>query len=521
MHPSFNNLFGSVRGMRRAVIFIRAFAVALWRTAYADLPRWGLWLWLLLRLFLRRAGGFFGGLVKKSLTRRILAGLVLMVLLWGAYTAGLHAPQAFAPPAAADDSTPAMAQTLPSTEPEVKTLTLYFDDRWSLPEGEALFSLGKNIPDDAGDRAILQPAGGVLIATGIGTTTITLSSGDLRVTVKPAPISLLLLIGQSNMEGNESDPADSVAGPPGQVYSSYGPSSVKLAGIVGGNEEIPVLTIGSTDSLTAAALTGERSRMSRAGTALVYPITALTSGGGGKGGPDSGIAWGWNQATGEKVWTVNAAHSGSSIMTWLPGAENFRSAVSLFRAAERTLSEEVASGHYTVSHLGYFWLQGCSDNQMSAEEYKTNFLSMHTALKSALRCDLGEVEFAAILMVQAADGTENFTTWRELAMDGPRSAQYEMGAALSGDFSDVYVVSTIMESWVYDESEENTGVSAYFSRKYGDFITYPVQCGRTNWPIPQTPEDVKDSIHYNQVGYNEIGLDAAENMTGILNLLKK
>ena len=514
MRSDLGSYFEPARGLRRLCLFVRVLAVALWRTVRFDAPKYILLLKLTLLLTLRRLREF--GMAKRQLLRPAVFAMVGILMLCGAYALGVRVQ--------AKPEAVAAVNTLPGSSAQIADsgiheLTLRFDDRWTVSQGTEVLSLGVNMPDNPIDGAILRLDGGVIAVVGTGTTTVTFSSGEIRVTVLPAPISLLLLIGQSNMEGNEGDPACSIACPSGQAYSSYGPSSPKLAKVIGNDRDIPLLTQDSADLLVPFALSGERSRLSRAGTVLLYPLNALTTDGGGKAGPDSGIAWGWIAATGEKVWIVNAAHSGSSILTWLPGAENFREAKAMYQAAEKTLAEEVASGHYTVSHMGYFWLQGCADNAMSSSEYKECFLAMHRGLKAALRCELGELEFSGILMVQAADGTDSFTTWRELAMNGPRTAQYEMGADFSGDCSDVFVVSTIMENWVYDDRGVNTGVFDYFSKKYGDYITYPIQDGRINWPIPKIPEDVKDSIHYNQVGYNEIGIDAAENMARILKLL--
>lgn len=516
MRNDLGSYFEPARGLRRLWLIIRVLAVALWRTVRSDAPKYIVLLRLTLLLALRRLRQF--GIAKRHLLKAAAFSLAGILLLCGAYALGVSAQSK---PEAAAAITILPGGIPQNADSDIQGLTLRFDDRWIVSPGTDVLSLGDNKPENPIDDEILRLDDGIITAVGTGTTNVTLSDKKIRVTVIPAPISLLLLIGQSNMEGNEGDPACSIACPPGEVYSSYGPSSVKLAKVIGGNSSIPLLTKDSSALLVPLSLSGTESRIGRAGTALLYPLNALTAGGGGKAGPDSGIAWGWIAAMGEKIWTVNAAHSGSSILTWLPGAENFCEAEAMYRAAEETLSKEIAAGHYTLSHMGYFWLQGCADNGMSSSEYKECFLAMHRGLKAALRCELGPIEFAGILMVQAADGTENFTTWRELAMNGPRTAQYEMGADFSGDCSDIFVVSTIMENWVYDDKGENTGVFDYFSNKYGEYITYPVQDGRTNWPIPKMPEDVKDSIHYNQVGYNEIGIDAAENMARILTLLSK
>ena len=67
----------------------------------------------------------------------------------------------------------------------------------------------------------------------------------------------------------------------------------------------------------------------------------------GKSGIDSALADQWVKKLKEKVWVVNAAHGGSSIITWLPkkGADNnFWQAVALYKACERTLNKEIKAG---------------------------------------------------------------------------------------------------------------------------------------------------------------------------------
>ena len=507
-----NDPFGQVRGPRKLLLYIRAYALALWRTGWPCAYKLGLIAVLYVRLCFRRLGAFSRPL--RRFLKPALAVLAVCLALCAAYQTGLGAQPARA-------LAPAGERTAPEqpSEPENPVLTLFFDDRWAVPPGSEVQTLGDNIPAHPGDGAVLSLHKGVLTAVGTGETVITLDGSPLTVRVEPAPISLLLLLGQSNMEGNEGDRARSVACPEGQVYSTYGPSSVKLAGLVGGDRRIPLLSADTAEDLVPAALTGERSAVSRLGSRLRYPVDALIAGGGGKGGPDSGIAYAWHQQTGEKVWVVNAANSGSDIASWQPGEDNFREAVALCAAAQATLRGEVAAGHYTVAHMGYFWLQGCADKDLPAAAYKAAFLRMHRGLQEALDGDLAALEFAAILMVQAADGADSFTTWRELTMNGPRQAQYELGASLSADCCDIFVASTVMEGWVYDENGRNDGVRAYFEEKYGQYLTYPLQNRTKSWAIPETPEDVKDTIHYNQVGYNEIGLDAAENMARVLRLL--
>ena len=49
-------------------------------------------------------------------------------------------------------------------------------------------------------------------------------------------------------------------------------------------------------------------------------IDAFAPGGGGTIGEGSALAWKWNQLTGEKVWVLNTAKGGSTIIDWLPSS---------------------------------------------------------------------------------------------------------------------------------------------------------------------------------------------------------
>lgn len=376
------------------------------------------------------------------------------------------------------------------------------------------------------DSAVVTLDGDTLIATGIGTAKVYMNGQLYEITVEAAPISLLLLIGQSNMQGNEGNANQSIICEDGQVYATYADSYS--------------MTIDNATNYAASALTGEYASINVNGTTTDlegYPIYALNEAGSGKAGPDSGFAYQWAKATGEKVWVVNAAHGGSSITTWQKGGTNYEEAIALFSACQTTLKKEIAAGHYILSHMGYFWCQGCADEQKTAEWYVDKFLAMHENLKTELAFDADSnletedvtLEFANIILTLAGhdgyigyrfggyetDADSFFMSFEELEMRGQRVAQYWMGA--NPELTDINLVCNIGDSWVTLPDGSN-GVKDYFASHYENGrVDYEVQVAQSeSWYSPTTPKAVKDSIHYNQIGYNEVGIEAARNALYLL-----
>jgi len=377
------------------------------------------------------------------------------------------------------------------------------------------------------DTAVVTLKGNNLVATGIGTAKVRIDGELYEVTVTTAPISLLLLIGQSNMRGSEGNADQSIVCPDGMVYATFGDDRGDTEGI---------MNVNNATNFAASALTGEYSTINVNGTTdnlSYYPINSLTDAGKGTFGPDSGFAYEWVKQTGEKVWVVNAAHGGSSITSWQPNATNFKEAVLLFSACQETLRKEIAAGHFTLSHMGYFWCQGCSDYSWTAEKYVTNYLAMHNGLKSSLAfdhdsddvTDSRNFEFSGIIPVRAGhdyndgyredvyiDTTTNkfYESFKDLQMTGPRVAQYWM--TNNSELEDIWLVCNIGEDWVWMPDGTN-GVSDYFLSHYAngtvDYTTQVAQ--KASWYTPTTPKDVHDSIHYNQIGYNEVGRESARN----------
>lgn len=417
-------------------------------------------------------------------------------------------------------------------------ITLKYDDRYTfkkeIKEIKTISVKSDNVQTGGKDSEVLkiqEDSDNKVVAAGCGKAVVELKSGKkIGVTVKAAKISLLLLIGQSNMEGSpdklgslEEYQNEYVVNKEGKVYSTYGPSTLSHSLTNGCFQTVsPKLTIWNPDEYVPGSLTDNSSEKEWKRTNNLTDAEQAT----GKTGVDGALAKEWVKRTDEKVWLVNAAHSGSSIDTWLPGKErinnNFWQAVSLYKTCEQLLNKEIEAGHYKLSHKGYFWLQGETDDNMSAKKYLEKFLKMHNGIKNELGTGRvkkyknvdQKIEFAGILMVRAhGDPTDN----SDLYMTGPRKAQYYMCNSSKEKFKDIYLASHISEDWVTD-----AGVDLYFKSKYPTIEKYMEfnNMKKQDVEIPSQVEDVHQSVHYTQLGYNELGRDAAANICYALKYVK-
>ncbi len=413
-------------------------------------------------------------------------------------------------------------------EEETEPLSLRYDDRYDV-SGKSVeivdagkptsYKVGYGVAEGTFDDAVVTLSGEKLIATGIGTAKVRIDGVLYEITVEASPISLLLLIGQSNMQGSEGDANQSIICPDGIVYSTYG--------------DRYTMTVDNAANFAPSAIAGENSAINVNGTTdniKDWPIYLLNEAGAGKIGPDSGFAYEWAKQTGEKVWVVNAAHGGTAINTWQDGAIQFEECERLFKACQETLRKEIAAGHYTLSHMGYFWCQGCSDAANTAEWYVKKYLSMHESLKTVLAFDHDSdsatenytFEFGGIIPIlygvnsyraganKDVNNYPYYTSFEQLFFNGPRVAQYWM--INNPELTDIWGVCNIGEDWVWMPDGTN-GVSDYFNAHYEngtvDYTTQVAQ--KASWYKPTTPAAVHDSIHYNQIGYNEVGRESVRN----------
>ena len=333
-----------------------------------------------------------------------------------------------------------------------------------------------------------------------------ISAVRLHVDVQPAPLTLMYLLGQSNMEGQTTTEhtfigGDSVMNASGTVYSTYLPSKKNRTEEVTGTGYNGYLQEGADPlSFVAESLTSSRSLIS---AELPYLLNAMTEEGKGKSGPDAGLAWQFNQLTGSKVWTVNAAVGGSYISQWVPAGNLYQAVLPALQAVRQVAAAEQDAGHYRLVNTLAFWQQGEFDSRIDTTE--DTYLAGFGDFVEALTKDLA-VEKIGLLSTRTSTG-DNLTE-KELDMDGVRKAQYFI-AGDSGDFQNVFMVSNVNEAWTTDQ-----GVKEYFMEVCQDGrLEYPL---REQLALPETVMDVHPEIHYTQVGYNENGLTAARGMYDVV-----
>lgn len=426
-----------------------------------------------------------------------------------------------------------------------KDLSLRYDDRYSFDADSTLkgyavvtikdqnvtsYAVNKGKTSSQKDANVLRSGSDTkydVIASGVGTATVLLAKAEevaearkmldtsyeaekdievkaVHVTVTPAKLTLLLLTGQSNMEGYCSTSTgyqhkDSIPCKEGQVYSTY------LQSAKGASKIAPSGTYTKTDdmaTLVAGSLTGTTSVN---GTTLKYPLNTLTYVGAGKTGPDSGLAYEWNRLSGDKMWVINAAWGGTKIAQWIPGGSCYKRAYSGFSYVLQTYNAEVAAGHYTKGNRLMFWLQGESDGSAGTDctTYYNNFLKMYDSFDAQLALD-----YCGIIVTRSHLGSN--TNAEDIKMSGPRQAQYLL--AINQKEPEIYMVSNANEQWVTDNGVRNYFKSAYPSGK----LTYPLRSGTTLSGLPTKVTDVHSDIHYSQVAHNENGITAANCMYNIV-----
>ena len=409
-----------------------------------------------------------------------------------------------------------------------KLISLKYDDRYTFKhEVEKIYTInvsskyvGTSI-DDTNVIKICYPDKRKIVASGCGRAIVELKNGKRKlIEVKPAPISLVLLIGQSNMEGSPSDVTQMdiykeqyIFNKEGQVYNTYGPSNRWHAirnGLFPKNAD--TLNINNASMFIPSSLADNMGYTDwRRTNNLTDAESAI-----GKLGMDGAVASKWQEMTGEKIWLVNASHSGSSIDTWNPKEKdnNYWEAVNLYKECEKLLNKEIEAGHYKLKHKGYFWMQGEADYKMPAMEYLKKFMNMHKSLKKELAGDSSRkykfvdknIGFAGIIMVRANNAPMGLD---DLEMTGPRKALYYVCQSSKKTYKNVFLVSQLSEVFSTDE-----GVRDYYINKYGSQEEYIRQnrMKSNDVKMPDKLSDLHSTVHYSQLAYNELGFDAVENL---------
>ena len=398
---------------------------------------------------------------------RLLGGLLALVLLLAA--------------------TVALATVIFAEEGEQTTLlTLRYDDRYDVT-GKVVeivdagtptsYKVGYGVAAGTLDDAVITLVGDKLIATGIGTAQVKIDDTVYNITVEAAPISLVMITGHSIGAGQNGTPDYSVVGPAGQVYSSHGTKNLGAS--------TDGVGIGYGAAVKAAN------------------INAFTEAGAGTKGEGSGLAWQWNNLTGEKIWVLNTAVGGSCLPEWIPGETFYENAVTQFQRAQAILENEIKAGHYTLSQMGIFYHNGANfgyKNVVATQsDYETWYAAMWSGFKSETSRDMDgdgkseAVSFLGLVPIWTKSGGISYGS------DEPAG----LYMAASKDYPEIFTASLIGQNWLTD---------ADVAEKF-PAINYTMQAGST-YPRPTLTTDVfvSDNVHYQQVAYNALGIDIANNL---------
>ena len=379
------------------------------------------------------------------------------------------------------------ANSKAASKPETKALSLHYDDYFDIGDKKVtILDAGTPTSHKIGgagdlDDAVITLAGSDLVATGIGTAKVQVGNIIYEITVEAAPISLFMITGHSIGAGEEGMPTFSVMGPKGQVYSSHGNTNLD-----------PV-----TDKAGIGCATVVRPK----------DIYAFTEYGSGTQGEGSAFAWQWNNLTGEKVWVLNTAVGGSCLSGWIPGEKHYQRAVTQFQLAQAILANEIQAGHYTLSEMGIIYHNGANFSSKAPnatqEDYETWYKAMWDGFKTEMSRDMdgdGEnetVSFMGLVPIWTV-GAGNTYTWDEPA---------GLYMAASRDYPDIFIASTIGQDWLSDgDVAEKFPEINYITHTGSDYMR----------PTSTVSIYASDNVHYQQVAYNALGIDVANNLYAYL-----
>ena len=398
----------------------------------------------------------------------------------------------------------------PQAHAEETDITLRYDDRKDLSQLLDVTVETVQITDQKvtsyqvgstqADSAVLVYEDGILYAVGTGMATLTVNDVSYNVTVTPAEISLFMYTGHSVGHGVCGTAKQSVVIEAGQAYSSYDPHSLDVTQVEGyGLGYGSAKRVGNEDAYAVGQ-----------GSAH---IDAFSEAYAGTRGPGSGLAYRWNQLTGGKAWVINLAVGGSCLNEWQPGASGhspdytdfYYTAVSRFSYAQTIIANEIAAGHYTLGHMGILYYCGANNKNYSdwtQESIEEGYKVLWNGFKADLAQDMdgdGNPDAPEFFGLVPYFTPSNLTS---VGFDKP--AAFYMSS--SKDYPDILMASDAYRGWMTDlESFPE--------------ITYTTQSVAVSVPeavsySEATPNSIMaaDGSHPNQVVYNAMGMDAAENI---------
>lgn len=386
---------------------------------------------------------------------------------------------------AAEETDAPMEARLPQVADNV--IRMYYDDRLPVTDIDCSGATveiseqavtSKAVGTDSLDGAVVYYRAETeeLIAVGTGTAVITVNGKTYKISVEAAPISLVMITGHSIGAGQTGVATQSVLCRDGQAYSSHGVAIAK--------GEITGVGIGF----------GAGSRPEG-----IYGFTSAGQGVVGEGG---GLAYRWNQLTGEKIWVLNAAVGGSCLKEWAQGQPNYENAVELFQYAQKILVNEVAAGHYRLKDMAIIYHSAANfayknvsyTNELGQFWYD----SMWNGFKQDLSFDAdgnGEPETVkAIGFVPI---------WTSHVIHDDKAANYFMG--VSDTYEDMFMASLAGKTWLTDADLKRNFPEIDYET-HGEAVTKPLAAASV----------YSDGVHYIQAAYNALGMDIAQNLFAYL-----
>ena len=362
----------------------------------------------------------------------------------------------------------------------------------------------KQVNTDTPDTAVLKYENGTLYAVGTGTATLKAAGCTYRVTVEKAKLSLFMITGHSIAAGGRGDAAQSVVVEAGQGYST----SFTQKG-----NDAPLDPDASAATVKGGIGYGSTTRPDT--------IDQFAPGQGGNVGEGSGLAYQWNKLTGEKAWVINVAKGGSCLNHWAPNSQNedrlHDLALAVFNNVQKVAKAEFAAGHYELGNMAVIYHNAANFGEYAGytqESMQKDYADLWESFQQNFNEDLdgdGNVDTVSLGIVPGSTNSLNYDK--------------AVGYYLAATEKHIFNVSDFAREFVVGASASNN----YNQDKLSQFpaITYTTQSKPVAVPESLyhsnnggTSENSfyckEENTHYQQVVYNAMGMDIAQELLGYL-----